>query len=122
MQNVILVSTFGVKLEDGLTRDEGHGVELLIPVVGDSYLGAGLVLVLDGVAHLVRIPDELLGVVRLHRGHDVEEVAAVREAALGVSVLEILHEFRILLHQRKERSNRQFVVMGHLNEPHLTEL
>lgn len=111
-----LDSTGGVRVEDALTADERHRLQLLHPAVGDDELRAGLVRVLGAVAHLAGVRHDLLAVRRLHRVHDVVEVGALGQPALGVAVGEVAHEPGVLLHQRPDGSDAELVVERHAHE------
>ena len=80
-----------------LTRQVGHGLEFLQPVVGDlDGLGLG-VLAVGGHPLLVRVSQQLLEVLRVDRVQDVEEVLSRWAFGLGECVREVKQELLILL-------------------------
>ena len=96
-----------------LTRQVGHGLEFLQPVVGDlDGLGLG-VLAVGGHPLLVRVSQQLLEVLRVDRVQDVEEVRSGRPLAVRVFVGEVLDEFRIFLELRIQRLDADLVVVRH---------
>ena len=103
------------------TGDEGNSLQLLPPGVGDLDRLVLVVLVLGPVAHVVRVPDEVLEVLVLEGVQDVEEVVARGQFVLGVLVGEVLHELLVLLHHRPELLHADLVVGRHLHSLDLTE-
>ena len=67
-----------------LTGEVRHGLELLLPVLGDLDGLGLLVLALGAHALLVGVSKELLEVVGQLGVHDVEEIISRRASALGV--------------------------------------
>ena len=69
--------------------------------------------------HLVGVGDDLREVLGVERVQDVEEVLPRRRLALGVLGGEEGEEVAVLLDVRPQRLDRELVVVGHRDVPHL---
>lgn len=98
-----------------LTRHEGDGRELLVPLVGDldGLLRHGLTR--RGVTLLVGVLDQGLGVLGHKSVHYVPKVLAVRAATLGEFRGKVPHEVPVVLHLWPEVEHRQLVEEGHVD-------
>ena len=104
------------QVERALTGEIGHGLELLLPVLGDPD---GLALVgLAGGGHplLVGVGHDLRQVLRVDCVEHIKEVVPRWTLILGVGGGEILGELTILLEVWPEAAHRELVVVGHLDE------
>ena len=105
-----------------LTRNEGHGIELLPPLFVDADLvGFGL-LTSCGEPLLIGVSDQLLAVGGVRGVEHVVEVLAVWIAAFGKLVREVDLEAGDLLHLFVEALHTEFIVERDLDELDFGEL
>ena len=102
-----------------LTREEGHRLELLGPVLRDLNRGLLVAVGICGHALLVGVLHHPLEVLRKDGIHDIEEVLTRRALVLGELGREVLGERGILLELRPQPPHRQLVVSGHGNILHV---
>ena len=98
-----------------LTRDIGHLIELVPPLVGDRYGLRLHVCSVGGVALLGGVVDNGHRVLLVDGVHDVEEVLPRRESPLRDLVREEPHELVDPFHVRPEILHRKLVVARHLH-------
>ena len=98
-----------------LTGDKWYCLQLVPPVIGYRYLVRSAIGVTAGVAHLIRMGDELLGVLMLDSIEHIEEVDSGWQLAPRQSIWEVMHEPGILLHKWPEGVHAQLIVEWHID-------
>ena len=110
-----------VRHGEGLTRDIGHGVQLVPHLVRDKD---GLLLhvhVGGRVALLCRVPNERLDILLVQAVREVKEIFARWKPALGDLVREVAHKLWHLLHVRPHVLHGELVIVGHCHELDFTQ-
>ena len=98
-----------------LTREVRHGLELLLPELGDLDRLCLAGLAVDGHALLVGVGEHLLQVVRVERVEHVEEVLPRRPLVLGVLVGEVAGQQVVLGELGPEAPDGQLIVVRDLD-------
>ena len=102
-----------------LTREIRHGLQLLLPELGDGDALFLLVWCIGRHPLLVGMLQDALKVLRLKGFEDVEEVLPRRSLPSRICIREVHHELGVLLKIRPQRLHRKFIVVG---DGHLLDL
>ena len=91
----------GLHLQQGahsalLLADERHGLELFLPLIGDSDCILSCCFIRDGISLSISIIDSLLHLFRIFGIPDIVEVRSVALAALGELIWEVILHERLL--------------------------
>ena len=74
------------------------------------------------MAHLVRMADDLMDILRHQCVHDVKEVLPIWHATNRQLRWKVHHERRVTLHLWPERLHRELIVKRHVDHLHVAEV
>ena len=102
-----------------LTRNKGLLAQLLEPAFGHLNCFHLLLLLSNGVPLSIGVFNESRDILSVDCVHDIEEVISVRKAAFRQLVGEVLVEANCTLHLGPKRLHTDFIVVRHIDKPHI---